>query len=206
MPERELLRETEWSRLYRAGPRTLIYESKFQSGELQISAASLRERWPGWLHVEQLDFAAAFQVKPVLTADDQEILTFLMEVGSEDVCSTIAYLLPDYAYRERAVSFLLERVREGGRDAASYYQALERIGDARAIPVLRQRYEEYRRKLAPFEQHGLHSELSDYDRCCRALWKLGGSAEYEEALKELLTHPDESIRKRAGSLLSDLAF
>ncbi len=205
MEERTLVRETEWSRLFRAGPKTLVWESKFLSGQLQVSAASLRERWPGWLHVEQIDFASALQAKPVLSADDQEILAFLMEAGSEDVCSTIAYLLPKYEDRERAVSFLLERVRVGERHAASYYQALERIGDARAIPALRQRYEEYRRKLAPFEQHGLHSELSDYDSCCRALWKLDGSAEYEEALKELLTHPDETVRRRVSFLLADPA-
>jgi HEAT repeat protein len=203
MAERELLRETEWSRFYRDGWKTIVYESKFQSGALQISAASLRERWPGWLHNEQIDFATAFQAKPVLTADDQEILTFLIEVGSEDVCSTIAYLLPKYEDRERAVSFLVERVRVGRRYAASYYGALERIGDARAIPPLRHRYEEYRRTLTPFEHHGLHSELSDYDACCRALWKLDGSAEYEEALKELLAHPDESVRRRVSFLLAD---
>jgi HEAT repeat protein len=206
MEERTLVRETEWSRLYRAGPKTMVYESKFQSGELQVSADSLRKRWPGWLHVEQLDFAGAFQLKPALNADDQEILTFLMQVGSEDICSTIAYLLPKYEDRERAVLFLLEGVRAGRRHAASYYRALECIGDPRAIPPLRQRYEEYRRRLAPFEEHGLHSELSEYDTCCRALWKLGGSEEYENALKELLTHPDEFIRNRASLFLSDAEF
>jgi HEAT repeat protein len=43
----------------------------------------------------------------------------------------------------------------------------------------------------------LSSELSDYDVCCRALWKLDGAQEYRDALRDLLTHPDEIIRRRA---------
>src|SRR3970282_2063518 len=106
---------------------------------------------------------------------DEEILTFLMEAGSELIWGAIASLLPRYSDRERAFSFLLEQAAAGGRCVANYYRALEQMGDARAVPLLRQRYEEYGQKLPPFEQYGLLTELTDYDVCCRALWKLDGS-------------------------------
>jgi CHAD domain-containing protein len=126
-----------------------------------------------------------------------------MEAGSELIWGAIACLLPRYSDRERAFSFLLEQAAAGGRCVAHYYQALERLGDIRAVPLLRQRYEEYRQQLAPFEQHGLFSELSDYHVCCRALWKLDGSQEYHDALRELLTHPNETIRRLAYYYLFD---
>jgi len=190
-------------RVYRTGPKTLLYRSKFLTDGLEVSADSVKTRWHTWRPAEQLDFANAFILKPTLTTEDQEILTFLMEAGSELVWGAIACLLPRYSDRERAFSFLLEQVAVGGTGAANYYQALERMGDTRAVPLLRRRYEEYRRKLVPLERYALHSELSEYDVCCRALWKLDGSKEYEDALKELLSHPDESIRRRAHYYLFD---
>jgi hypothetical protein len=45
--------------------------------------------------------------------------------------------------------------------------------------------------------HGLETELADYQMCCHALWNLDGAPEYRESLEKLLTHPDETIRRRA---------
>ena len=199
---KKLIEETEWMRVYRVG-RTERLESKFLKDGIEVSADSIKQRWHEWGPVKQLDFANAFKAKPVLTTEDQEILRFLMESGSELTWGAIAYLLPRYSDRERAFSFLLEQAAAGGRCVANYYQALERMGDTRAVPLLRERYEQYRRKLVPLEGQGLHSGLSEYDVCCRALWKLDGSQEYEDALKSLLTHPDESIRRRAHYYLFD---
>jgi hypothetical protein len=203
MQEKELIEETEWMRVYRLADNAQLLESKFLTDGLQVSAASIRQRWHGWTIGEQLNFANAFIAKPVLTAEDQEILKFLMEVGPEPVWCMIACLLPRYADRERALSFILERVASGGTWAGNYYRALETIGDAQAVSFLRERYEEYRRKLAPFEQQGLFSQLTDYLICCRALWKLSGSPEYQEGLKELLIHPDEIVRGQAHFYLYD---
>ena len=203
MQEKELVQETEWMRVYRSGPKTFFFQSKFVSESLEIGSASLKERWFSFTPMEQLEFANAFILKPHLTAEDQEILKFLMEKGSEYVWGTIAYLLPQYSDREGALSFLLERIASGGRCVSNYYQALEQVGDVRAIPLLRQRYEDYQMRVPPFEQHGPFSELSDYQVCCRTLWKLTGSPEYQDALKELLHHSEETIRRRAHFLLFD---
>ena len=207
MPQRELIRETEWSREYRVGPQSFSFESKFLKDGLEVSAAAVRDRWPGWSLPEQLDFVNAFILKPSLTAEDQSILAYLLEADSDLILDTVAHLLPRYADRERAFSFLLERLESEKRCVGNYYQALEAmeeaIQDARAVPALRRRYERYRQSLAPFDQRGFHSELNDYQHCCHALWKLDGAPEYEAALQELLIHPDPGIRRRAYYFLHD---
>ncbi|MDP2688554.1 MAG: tetratricopeptide repeat protein, partial [Deltaproteobacteria bacterium] len=98
--------------------------------------------------------------------------------------ATIACLLPRYSDRERAVSFLLERVRNKESPPGNYYQALASIGDLRAIPALRQRCQEYRAKLTPLEEQDFWSGITDYLACCAALWRLEDSAEYEDAIRE----------------------
>ena len=203
MPQKELIRETEWSREYRLGPQTVSFESKFASDGLELSAEELRKQWTHWTEIEPLDFANAFVLKPRLTTEDQLILGYLLEFGSGFVLDTLAHLLPRYSDRERALEFLLQHLASSGRCGGTYYQALESIGDLRALPALRARYEGYRRDLSPLESLTLHSPLADYQQCCRALWKLDGSSEYKTALQDLLEHPDTNIRRRSYFFLYD---
>ncbi len=194
---KELVQESEWFRVYRIGPDLFLRESKFLTDRLETSPDSVRQRWPGLSDKERLDFAAAFVARPAVTAQDQQVLRFLLETGAEDILVRIASRLQNQADREQVLSILLDRVASGAGGAAKYYQALALMGDARAVPLLRQRYEEYRQELAPMERHGLESALADYQMCCHALWNLDGAPEYRESLEKLLTHPDETIRRRA---------
>lgn len=202
MEEKQLIRETAWSREYRVGPGMTSFESKFVRDGLQVAAVTIRESWARWGLSEQLTFATAFILKPALTSEDQLILKFLIEEGSEPVWVTISYLLPRYHDRPAALAFLLERISTDGPLDGAYFQALERLGDHRAVPALHRRYEQYRVSLSPFSQHRLHSKLAAYQQCCRALWILTRSPEYENALRELLEHPDEGIRRRSQFLLA----
>jgi hypothetical protein len=201
--QRILLQETEWTRLYRTGDASLLHESKFAADGIQVSAASLRERWDQLSTSEKLDFAGAFAGKPSLTKEDEEIVRFLMQIGSESIIAVISPLLPRLSDRDGAVSLLLERpAAQGGGYAAPLYQALEQIGDARAIPFLRRRYQEYRTGLLPLESRTIR-ELLDYSGCVDALWRLDRSQEYRDAVQELLSHPDEDVRSHAQFRISE---
>ena len=169
---KELVQESEWFRVYRVSPDLFLRESKFLTDRLEMSLAALQERWPSLSEQERLDFAAAFIARPAVSVEDQQVLRFLLETGAEDILVRIASRLQNHADREQALAVLLDRVASGTGGAAKYYQALALMGDARAVPLLRQRYEDYRQKLAPMEQHGLESELPDYQMCCHALWNL----------------------------------
>jgi hypothetical protein len=199
-----LVRESEWSREYQVAPSVYSWESKFLTEGLKVTATSIQQRWPSLSPNERLDFAQAFIAKRQFSGEDEEILAFLMEEGPEWLWVTIAPGLVKFSDRDRALSFLLARIRSAHAESANYYCVLELMGDQRAIPLLRERYEEYRHRLPPLEKQALWGELSDYLYCCRALWKLEGLPEYEEALKDLLLHPEEQIRRTARALLGPL--
>ena len=197
MAENDLISETAWSREYRVGPETFRFESKFVSDDLNVPAETVRDRWPQWGPAEQLSFVTAFSIKPHLTSEDQKIISFLVEEGTEPIWATLAHLLPRYSDRGKAVSFLLDRVVARNRYAGSFFRALASMGDPRAIPALQQRYQEYRANLAPFAEHDYWSELTEYLACCAALWRLEESPEYETAIRELFAHPDAAVRRAA---------
>ena len=197
MTEKELIRETAWSREYRLGPKTFSFESKFVKDGLEVSAERVRDNWGRWSPAEQLTFANAFILKPVLTSEDYKIVTFLMAQGSRPVWTAIAHLLPQHPDHDRAIAFLLERVLAKDRSPACYFRALASIGDPRAIPVLQQRYQEYSANLAPFDERDFWSEITDYLECCAALWRLQDSPEYEDAVRQLFSHPDAAVRRAA---------
>ena len=180
MAEKKLIRETVWSREYRAGPASISFESKFVKDGLQVAADVIRDNWPRWGPAEQISFATAFILKPELNSEDQKILTFLMEHGSAAVWTIIAHRLPQLSDREQAISFLLERILAKDAYPANYFHALASMGDPRAIPALRQRYREYRASLAPFDEHDFWSAITEYLACCGALWRLEDTPEYED--------------------------
>ena len=194
------MRESEWMHVYRMGPKHTHHLSKFLTGEVKVSLSSLREKWFSFTVEEQLEFARAIEAKRNYTVEEQDILYFLMEAGSELVWPHIALALPHCADRERVLHFLIERISVPKSYCSSFYQALRLVGDSRAIPHLLRRYEEYKRAI---QTGGPQELIVEYLECCRALWKLTGSEEYEAAVKEMLTHSDEYVRRRAQLALSE---
>lgn len=198
---RELVRESEWSREYRIGPNTYFFESKFQADGLQIFAAVLRRKWADMSDEDRIDFANAFASKPTLTAEDQEILAFLMEASTEPIWGTIAPHLAGYNDHEFALGFLLKHALFESPMLANYYMAFSFMRDERAIPLLQQHFNRYRIELEPFADKG-YMQLFNYLHCCQVLAQLTNADKYRSALEELVVHPDESVRRRAKSLLS----
>jgi hypothetical protein len=199
---RQLLEETEWTRVYRTGPTSVFHESKFATDGLEISAEAIKRRWPSMSAQEQMDFVNAFVGKPDLSGDDNEILLFLMDVGSDPVIGMISCLLPKLKNRDRALQFLLDRPVQQNGWAANRYQALAAMGDPRAIPFLRRHYEEYRRILAPLEQRTVW-ELLDYSACLEALWALDQSEIAKTSFAALLLHPDPQVREHAQQCICE---
>ena len=199
----ELLRETEWVRVYRTGSAGERWESKFEADGLQVSAESIKQRWGNLELMERAEFANAFIKKPTLTDEDEQILRFLMQVGTEPVLSMIAYVLPRSSDRETALSFLLRPPDSGRHGWASVrYDVVATIEDPRVVPALRQHYEAYRKALAPIDER-TNADLSNYFACLDTLWRLDGAEEYRNALHDLLTHPDEDVRGYAQFRISE---
>jgi len=199
--ERKLVRESEWMRVYRVEARTLMYESKFLTDHLAVSADSIRRRWPGLPDEEKLEFSLAFQAKPEITSEDEDVLDFLMEVGGLPIWITIAPLLPRHSDRERVLKFLLDRIGEDGNMKANFYQSVEQIRDRRALPALRAMYERYERELRDQNEPTEDFEYQDYLSCCKALWAIEGLTSYREAIERFAKSENDQVRFWAVALL-----
>ena len=200
---KQLVRESEWMRVYRIGPNELLYESKFLIDRLSVPATLIKGRWIELTPEEQLEFAQAFSCKAELSSEDEQILDFLMERGSEEVLQMIAPLLPRCSHRERVLEFLLGRIEHGSKGFANYFQALEIIGDRRAVAVLRLKYEQYRKEIVQTGRTGIATrDLLGYLSCTNALLTLEGSEEYKAALREMLGHPDSVVHLWAQRFLT----
>jgi hypothetical protein len=203
---KKLVNETEWTRVYAIGPDQLFYESKFIHDDLSVDAADIKGRWSTFSENEKLDFVRSFQSKDPMTADDEEILEFLMQVGSGSIWGTIALPLARMksSRRECALGFLISRAAEETDVQANYYQALAELGDSRAVPVLRGRYLRLQAKVTlnrPLEVFEDIIPYVDYLSCCAALYRLDGSDEYKQAIEQMQGHADEKVRKQADVAL-----
>ena len=196
----KLVRETEWNRVYESEAGVRLHESKFLVDGLGVSLEQVTSRWSTFSEVERLDFANAFGAKPNVSAEDERILDYLMEVGDSYTWMAIAPLLPRHRNRERVLEFLLNRIREEGKDNANFFQALRMIRDRRAVAGLRTAYERYRR-----EQKSGKVGLYDLDflGCCAALLAIDGAAEYRRAIQDASNSPDELVRRYAKFAWTD---
>jgi hypothetical protein len=142
--DKKLIKESEWTRTYSVGEKHLRYESRFLTDGLEVSARSLSERWPRLTPEERLEFAFAFAAKADFSQNDKEILSFLMRNGDEAIWGTIALTLVYHFDSQAVFEFLVNLAQVPRPECANYFQALELLKDARAVPVLRKFYDRYR--------------------------------------------------------------
>jgi hypothetical protein len=201
--EMKLVQESEWMRVFSAGPNQLRYESKFLRNEVQISAEEIKQRWTSLSSDKQMEFAVAFSANPTWSEEDARVLEFLMAVGNDYVVQTLADLIARRCERQRAQEFLLGRIEGAGSfPRSNYYRVLGTIGDRDSLPQLRQIYNEYSEELKG-SKNRLLAEFSgyiDYLYLCATLRQLDGSPEFERAIRAMLDHSDESVRTCAQRL------
>jgi hypothetical protein len=200
----ELVKRTEWSYSYKCGEKSYCSISRFmvETG-FEVSASEIRGRWPALNERERLDFASNFHRKKDWTDNDTEILEIIMQDGSDLIWSACALAMLRHPDRNRAVEFLLERVRqsESEHPPLNYIQALGLAGDPRAVPVIRPYYEEYLNAMeaeavtcvpedvffGPVPYHAFLAIVGN-------LFKITRSGEYEQAIRKYFDHPNEQVR------------
>lgn len=197
------IKETEWTRVYRAGD-AFVHVSKFLEGGLQVSADSIRARWPTFSFQEKLDFAQAFSAGGKATAEDERILDFLMEAGDFHIWDAIALRLRHHRDKDRVLAFLLERIKEKGEYKANFFQAIGLMKNERAVRALRAAYDDYRKRLGASLSSGASLDYMDYLYCCAALWRIEGPSEYKQVIEDASRSQDEAVRITAELILRDL--
>ena len=110
----ELVNRTEWSYTFNGfegGPKTYITISRFVAEKgFEVSAAEIRERWPQWNQCQRINFAFNWHKKVTWTDNDTEILEIIMADGDDDVWQRCTQAFLKHPDRNRAVSFLVDRV------------------------------------------------------------------------------------------------
>jgi len=200
----ELVRRTQWSYSFKCGPKSYCSVSRFMAETgFEVSASEIRRRWPGMDERERHDFASNFHVKQDWTENDTEILEIIMQDGSDLIWSSCALAMLRHPDRNRAVEFLIERVRlsESGHPPLNYMQALGLADDPRAVPLIRPYYEKY---LNAMEAEAATSVPEDVFRgpvpyhaflaIAGDLFKITRSEEYEQAIRKYFDHPNEQVR------------
>jgi hypothetical protein len=199
----ELVRRTEWSYSFKCGPKSYCSISRFmaESG-FEVNATEIRTRWPSMDERERMDFAANFQ-KKTWTDNETEILEIMMTDGSDRIWSCCALTMLRHPDRNRAVEFLMQRVRssESERPPFNYIQALGIAGDKRAAAVIRPYYDKYREAMKAEAVTGVPDDIfrgpipyHAFLAIAGALFKIEGSNEYEQAVRTYFNHPNEQVR------------
>ena len=193
---RELVRESEWVRVYRTKPNVLEVSSRLLEDNLQPSSEGFEKKWGVLSSRERLDLCAAYQAKPALSEEDARILNVVMEMGDELAWANIVSVLTRHPDRNRVVAFIRDRLEKQSPPLANFYQAIETIGDQGSIPLLLGKYEQYLRSgVSPKSRDWV--VCIDYLTCCRTLWKLTSLQEYKIALEGYLKADDKLVRDSA---------
>jgi hypothetical protein len=198
---KELCRESEWMRVFKiAGKEEYVYESKFLVDGLHVPPSAIKSRWAALSLEEKVEFSTAFGSQPPRDDSDQTILQFLMESGPEEVWRNIAILMLFHPRPSEALAFLIERIEKGKGAKANYYQAVELLRGLRAVPALRQDFDEYQRMLSSSLEKASASIWSEYLQCAKSLFSLTKDEFFLDALR----HSKQASPSELDSYLTHL--
>ena len=206
----ELVKETEWSYVYKSGEKSYGRISKFLLDEdFAVSASDMRLRWPNMNEDERLDFVSNFWVKKNWNANDTSLLEIVMQDGNDPIWQSCALAFLKHPDRDRVCSFLIKRVEETTDDEPlNYIQALGLIGEKRAIPAIKTYFDKYRHAVESEYETGVPDDVvfgpipyHAYFAVADALLRIDGSPEYEEAIRKYLGHSSKQVRRWAEMAL-----
>jgi hypothetical protein len=187
----------EWFETSTIEGRDVRHVSKFLRPGFKVSVGLVASLWGSWSLDQRRSFAVAFSARAELDDADQKLLDFLMEADDSSVWRAIAILVTKHRDHDRAVSFLMRRVADGEKPLSNYYQALGMMAPTECFPILSEALSRHRKEVdlrASLHDWGDRFIYLDYLSCSAVLFKITGLEEYNANLKEMLKHPDETIR------------
>jgi hypothetical protein len=197
---RRTVRESNWVRVEQTKDGLYVQSSKFLEAGVELSARGFGRLWAGLSPQERLDLCAAYHAKPTITNEDEEILSIIMRKGDDLTWSSIASVLTRHSNRRRVQGFIKSRIAKQAPPLSNFYHAAELLGDSALVPLLAKRHRAYQ-ESAINPETGDRVLSIDYLTCCRTLWKLTGSREYEEMIVKYLSARDKFVSDCAKRLL-----
>lgn len=199
--QRKIVRESRWLRVREVKPNVFRVESKLGQYGLEPDPEEIDRTWSQLPQRDRLDLCHAYHAKGQITKADERILNVMMERGDEVIWRNLASVLTRHSDRGRVLTFLRKRAGQQATLVANYYQALETLDDKEAVQILARRYEAYRAGGGDVPNMAEEALAVDYLTCCRALWKLTGTARYRRAIEEHVNSSSTFLRDLAMRLL-----
>jgi hypothetical protein len=114
--------------------------------DFEVAANDIRDRWPQWDQRQRMDFASSWCTKRTWTDHDAEILEVIMADGDDHVWQSCTQAFLKHPDRNRAVSFLIDRVSHYSLDhePLNYFQVLGIAKDKRAVAAILPFCEKYK--------------------------------------------------------------
>lgn len=199
----ELVRETDWSLVYRSGEKSYARLLKFFLDEtFAVEASEIREMWPRMSEGERLDFVSNFCVKQSWSDNDTEILEVIMRDGNDRLWESCSQAFLKHPDRHRAVTFLVRRLEQyEGDEPLNIIQALGLAKDKRAVPAIRPYFDKYRKAVEREKETGVPDDVvfgpipyHAYFAAAGALFQIEGTPEYRDAIQSFLNHPHKQVR------------
>jgi hypothetical protein len=186
---------------------------------LRVSAAEIRELWPQWDQRQRSEFARNWNALGRWTDNEAEVLEIIMADGDDDVWQSCNRAFLKHPDRNRAVSFLVDRVlhyplnHELNRGPLFYIEVLGMAKDTRAVAAIRPFYEKYKKIVDTAPALGVQEDVfevflgpipySPYLVAAGALFKITGSPEYEQSIRKFCDHENKQVRYLAEWELED---
>src|SRR5258708_14798007 len=150
-----------------------------------------------------MDFASKWCTKRRWTDEDTEIFEIIMADGDDHVWQSCAQTFLKHPDRNRAVSFLIDRVFHYSLDhePLNYFQVLGMAKDNRAAAAITPLYEKYKRIVDTEGVLGVQEDVFrgpipyfPYLVAAGALFKITGKPEYEQSIRKFFDHEKEQVR------------
>ncbi|MGH9538884.1 MAG: hypothetical protein ACRD3H_13230 [Terriglobales bacterium] len=193
-----LFRENEWVRVYRTSSGLEFKESKFLTGEANWTADWLKQKWITLSTEDKAELVQAFVVRSNLSAEDQKIIDYLLQVADDQIAIIVAHILPKFDDRGKAMEFIKERIVDKlDAPLASYFDALARMKDPGLLAILINKFQQYRNAGESISKNGQLNFLY----CCYSLWEIVNDPVYQDAIREFAESEDEGLRLTAQRML-----
>jgi hypothetical protein len=187
--------ETRWSNRGELGQLRDVTISKFCTGQASITLGEITREFNSWSRQEQQDFLGAYNVKPIVTSEDERIIEFLIAAGDPSVLQRIAILSTRHSNKAVAFDFLVTNLLSHPGSKSDFIVALGLLNDRNAIQPLTNIYQQMEPEIsaqAPEEQ-----ALREFCYCCLTLSRLTDEPKYSEKLQGLADHSNPRVRRIA---------
>jgi len=198
--------EAGWYETVEIEGKEVFLVPKVLRNDVIVPLEIVEARWPFWTPRERVEFAGAFSRKAELSDSDQMVVDFLMKNGGSRIWTMIALLVTRCRERDKAVDFLLSRIKEGVRPLANYYQAVGVLSPSECLPILRESFLAHRQEVTrhpSLQTSGDRFIYLDYLSCAAALLTITGQEEYRASLVEMRNHRDDAIRQMALTVVKE---